>query len=60
MRQRRVYTQPILNFAVQMNGVPVRAVSAVTPDLSDETYYKGHGITRQGEDFLDPKGGGCC
>jgi hypothetical protein len=56
VRQARVYTQPILNFVVHMAGVPVRAVSQVTPDLSDETYYKGEGITRRGERFLDKEG----
>ena len=56
VRQDRVFTQPILNFVAYMAGLPVRAVSQVTPDLSDETYYKGEGITREGEHFLDPQG----
>lgn len=56
VRQSRVYTQPILNFVVHTTGVPVRAVSQVTADLSDETYYKGEGITRDGERFLDKDG----
>jgi len=55
-RQTRVYTQPILNFVVHMERVPVRAVSQVTADLSDETYYKGEGITRDGDSFLDKEG----
>ena len=55
-RQTRVYTQPVLNFVVHTTGVPVRAVSQVTPDLSDETYYKGEGITREGGYFLDKDG----
>lgn len=55
-RQTRVYTQPVLNFVVHTTGVPVRAVSQVTPDLSDETYYKGEGITREGDFFLDKDG----
>ncbi|MDH3236750.1 MAG: hypothetical protein OEQ29_24800 [Alphaproteobacteria bacterium] len=56
VRQSRVYTQPILNFVVHTTGVPVRAVSQVTADLSDETYYKGEGITRDGARFLDKEG----
>jgi len=56
VRQSRVYTQPILNFVVHTTGVPVRAVSQVTADLSDETYYKGEGITREGARFLDKEG----
>ena len=55
-RQTRVYTQPILNFVVHTTGLPVRAVSEVTRDLSDETYYKGEGITREDGDFLDKEG----
>lgn len=55
-RQTRVYTQPVLNFVVHTTGVPVRAVSQVTPDLSDETYYKGEGITREDGHFLDKDG----
>jgi hypothetical protein len=55
-RQARVYTQPILNFVVHMGQLPVRAISEVTPDLSDETYYKGEGIRRDGPYFLDKVG----
>jgi len=56
VRQDRVFTQPVLNFTLAMAGVPARAVSQITPDLSDETYYKGEGITREGEHFLDAQG----
>lgn len=55
-RQTRVYTQPILNFVAHMTGLPVRPLSEITPDLSDETYYKGEGITREGGHFLDKVG----
>lgn len=55
-RQAHAYAQPVLNFAVHMMGLPVRPVSQVTPDLSDETFYKGEGITRADGDFLDKEG----
>jgi hypothetical protein len=55
-RQTRVYTQPILNFVAHTTGMPIRPLSEITPDLSDETYYKGEGITREGGHFLDKEG----
>jgi hypothetical protein len=55
-RQAHAYAQPVLNFAVHMTGLPVRPVSQVTPDLSDETFYKGEGITREDGYFLDKEG----
>jgi len=55
-RQEKVYTQPILNFVAHTTGLPIRPLSEVTPDLSDETYYKGEGITREGGYFLDKVG----
>ena len=56
VRPAHVYTQPILNFALALAGVPARPLSALTPDLSDETYYKGEGITRDGTGFRDKDG----
>lgn len=56
LRQDDVYCQPAINFAAHTRGLALRPVSAVTPDLSDVTYYEAEGIVANGHDYRDADG----
>ena len=53
LKQPRVFSQPLVNFTVYMRGIKAAAIDDVTEDLSSETYYKGVGITQDGDLFRD-------
>ena len=53
LKQPRVFSQPLVNFTVHMRGIKAAAIDDVTEDLSSETYYKGVGITQDGDLFRD-------
>jgi hypothetical protein len=56
LRQDDVYCQPVVNFAAHMRGLALRPVSAVTPDLSDATFYQVDGIVAGDDGYRDADG----
>jgi len=56
LRQDQVYSQPLINFAAHMRGLALRPVSAVTPDLSDVSFYQEDGVVADNGTFRDAAG----
>lgn len=56
LRQDDVYCQPAINFATHMRGLALRPVSAITPDLSDVTFYEAEGIVASEDGYRDAQG----
>lgn len=56
LRRDDVYSQPLINFAAHLRGLALKPVSAVTPDLSDVTFYRSDGITEADGAYYDAEG----
>jgi hypothetical protein len=56
LRQDDVYCQPVVNFTAHMRGLALRPVSAVTPNLSDVTFYRADGIVAGDGGYRDADG----
>jgi len=56
LRREDVYSQPLINFAAHLRGLALKPVSAVTPDLSDVSFYQEPGITSDGDTLRDAAG----
>jgi len=56
LRQERVYSQPLINFAAHLRGIALNPVSAVTETLSDATFYREDGIDFRDGEVCDAQG----
>ncbi|MEJ2122113.1 MAG: hypothetical protein P8Z76_15705 [Alphaproteobacteria bacterium] len=56
LRRDDVYCQPAINFATHIRGLALQSVSAVTPDLSDVTFYEAEGIVADRNSYRDTEG----